>query len=561
MRQFFLIIIGVGLVIQLSGQTGANKLRERIYMQTDKRLYLAGEQVRMKLLTVDTEQIPLVFSKVAYVELVEDTIARTQIKVALSNGTGEGLMQLPADLPTGFYRLIAYTRFMRNEGEQVFFEKNLAIVNTFQPVYSLDKTVITATPPGNNTDANPMSYPGNISSQTDKKTYSKREHGVLTITGLPENIHTLSVSIAGKDLITEGMSLQNNGLPETVGITEKFIPEIEGHILTGRIIDNQSGQAVSAYVPLTTGLSFPGEGLRFFTGQNLETGDVLFRTSFIAGTIDVATVIYDPNNKYRIDIVSPFVTRFHAKQMPALPVDSAGFSLLLARSVALQVSHYFGDDPFGKRFISEPSYKLKPTNSYRLDEYTRFTSMRELFIEFISNARFQRTGGKWELSVYVNQGANSYYGTMPLILLDGAPISNHDLIYNYDPLLIERINIYNYLCYFGGNAFEGIVELKTYRGLMQGVTFDKSTQIIPYEGPQSYRKTLFPDYSAGNNRNDRMPDSRHTLLWEPDVRAEGKPTIVIPFDTSDLPGEYQVTVEGITNEGQFIRTKNFFLVE
>lgn len=38
---------------------------------------------------------------------------------------------IASTLPTGNYRLVAYTRYMRNEGEEVFFEKPLRVVNTF----------------------------------------------------------------------------------------------------------------------------------------------------------------------------------------------------------------------------------------------------------------------------------------------------------------------------------------------------------------------------------------------------------------------------------------------
>jgi len=57
-----------------------------------------------------------------------------------------------------------------------------------------------------------------------------------------------------------------------------------------------------------------------------------------------------------------------------------------------------------------------------------------------------------------------------------------------------------------------------------------------------------------------MPDSRHTLLWNPDIRTDGKATLRLPFDTSDLTGEFQATVEGITKEGQFLFATMFFKV-
>jgi len=150
---------------------------------------------------------------------------------------------------------------------------------------------------------------------------------------------------------------------------------------------------------------------------------------------------------------------------------------------------------------------------------------------------------------------------MPLVLLDGVPIADHDAIYNYDPLAVERINIYYGPCVLGGYLFDGIVELTTYRRLHADLKLNRSSQILTYEGPQLPYKLDTPDYSDEKNRQSRMPDGRHTLLWNTDVRTDGKPSIRVPFDTSDLTGEFQATVEGITKDGEIFFASSFFKVD
>ena len=549
-----------GAIIQLSGQTGRNQLNERVYVQTDKKVYLSGEQIRLKMMTLDAEHLPLILSKIAYAELADDSIGRVQIIVALTKGVGEGLMQLPADLPSGVYRLIAYTQFMRNERPDVFFEKMIGVVNTFQPDYYPPEQSI-------DTENHPVAgrETGGMTLFPDKTAYSKREHGELIITGLPDDIHSLSVSITGKEMLA--VDKTRPGLhqavhpPRPTVFTGEYLPEYEGHIITGKIVNNQTGKEVTNNLLLTTGLSFPGKELRFFPGQNTETGLVRFFTSGITGTKEIATIVYFEDEKYRLDVISPFVTYFSPKKMPAIHIDSADYDQLLARSVALQVSHYFMDSPGDTPVGQGSMMNMIPSNSYLLDEYTRFTTMREVFTEFISNARFRKKNSKWELSLFVKEGNRVVLGNDPLILLDGAPVSDHELIYNYDPLSVEQINIYNEQYHFGGKTIEGIIELKTYRGLLQDLNFDKSTQIIPYEGPQSYQKPEIPDYSIANNRKNRLPDRRHTLLWEPDIQTKGHSTIRVPFDTSDLTGDYQATVECITKAGKIVYVMTFLKVE
>ena len=648
MKRYFCCILLISVAGQLFGQYGRVELHERVYVQTDKQLYLAGEPVLMKLLTVDAERIPLVFSKVAYVELVDDSIARMQIKVELANGTGTGRMLLPTDLPTGYYRLIAYTQFMRNEGVDVFFEKNIAVVNTFQSGYHPDEA---------DSEKGHLSRTDSLSSgegggrgfslQADKATYTTRAHGELIISGLPKNIHTLSVSVAGKELlpvIESDISLfQKTRTKKTnTARSTEFLPEYEGHIITGKIVDNQTEKvnnekvktikvdnrkvetekinnekveteyqklkdemtdAISnndvkkmvelgkkiekldgirdklediskpednmsepeddmSEIILAPGLTFPaGGGIRFFAGQKSKTGDVRFFTSGISGMKEIATVVYCADEKYRIDIQSPFVSRYAPESMSVLRIDSAYYSRLLARSVALQVFRYFSDDSSENQNVSESHFKMQPTWSYPMDEYTRFTTMREVFIEFIVGARFRRNAGKQEISVLTKRGSNFDYGTMPLVLLDGVPVSDHDAIYNYDPLTVDRINIYYGPIDMGGFLFDGIVELLTYRRLHADLNLNRSSQVITYEGTQPPYRLDVPDYSEGRNRQSRIPDRRHTLLWNPDVQTDGTTSIRLPFDTSDLTGEFQATVEGITNDGEMVHATSFFTVE
>ena len=550
-------LLFIASIFQLSGKV--DEFRERIYLQTDKQSYLAGEPVWMKLLTTDSEQIPVMFSKVAYVELLNDSVSHLQIKVELRNGTGEGFMQLPVDLPTGYYRLVAYTQFMRNEGSEIYFEKHIGIINTFQANNILRAET------ENNFSPNNVSYSETVSLQSDKTVYTTREYGELIINNLPEAVHTLSVSIAGKDFIpvAESNVLSLKKQPTKLpSYSKKFIPEYEGHIVTGKIVDNQTG---NYYEPddarMFPYLTFSGEGIRFFAGQKGKSGEVLFFTSNISGLKEVSTTVVYSEEQYRVDIVSPFIQRHETKQMPTLQIDTAYNKQLLERSVALQVMHYLSEDFQTDQSISDPFFKMKPTWSYILDEYTRFTTMGEVFTEITFGARFRREGGKRQLSILINRGNYYDYVFVPLVLLDGIPITDHEIIYHYDPLSVERINVYSGPYIMGGHIIDGIIELSTYRRNHSDITLDKSTQILTYEGTQLHRTFYTPDYSQEKNRQNRLPDNRHTLLWIPNVQTDGKSSIRLPFDTSDFKGEFQVTVEGLDKDGNAIFAKSFFKVE
>jgi hypothetical protein len=105
-------------------------LPEKIYVHTDKELYLAGEIIWFKLYTVDGFfNRPSHLSKVAYVELVDaGNKPVMQAKISLKSNEDNGSFQLPFSVANGNYSLRAYTRWMKDD-PAAFFIKQVTIIN------------------------------------------------------------------------------------------------------------------------------------------------------------------------------------------------------------------------------------------------------------------------------------------------------------------------------------------------------------------------------------------------------------------------------------------------
>ncbi|WP_243348174.1 TonB-dependent receptor plug domain-containing protein [Parabacteroides sp. FAFU027] len=104
---------------------------EKIYLQTDKPYYSAGEQIWFKGFLVDgIDHKPVSLSNYIYVELVSKSDTAVQrVKVRKANDFA-GYFKLPATMPEGNYMLRAYTNAMRGSGEDFFSKKNIYIGNT-----------------------------------------------------------------------------------------------------------------------------------------------------------------------------------------------------------------------------------------------------------------------------------------------------------------------------------------------------------------------------------------------------------------------------------------------
>ncbi len=112
----------------------ARESKEKIYLQTDKSFYVAGEILWFKSYVVDASRNKLFsLSKVAYVEVLNrDSKPVIQGKILIQKGIGSGSFFIPLSLPTGSYKIRAYTNWMKNFGADYYFEKNITIANTMK---------------------------------------------------------------------------------------------------------------------------------------------------------------------------------------------------------------------------------------------------------------------------------------------------------------------------------------------------------------------------------------------------------------------------------------------
>ncbi|MBB3187966.1 TonB-dependent receptor plug domain-containing protein [Microbacter margulisiae] len=105
---------------------------EKLYLQTDKPYYNAGENIWYSAYLVNGMNLhPDAFSKFVYVELINksDSVCYRQ-KLKQDSLGFYGNMLLPASLSAGEYILRAYTWWMQNAGPAYFFQRKIKIGNS-----------------------------------------------------------------------------------------------------------------------------------------------------------------------------------------------------------------------------------------------------------------------------------------------------------------------------------------------------------------------------------------------------------------------------------------------
>ena len=124
-----------------------------------------------------------------------------------------------------------------------------------------------------------------------------------------------------------------------------------------------------------------------------------------------------------------------------------------------------------------------PDKRYFLDDYTRFSSIEEIIIEYIPEIKLkkQKDGFRFEV---MNAPYKTFFDKTPLVLLDGLPVFDLNKLMALDPLRIKKLEVVPRKYYYGSIVCYGIVSFSTYDGKMAGYQLPVNALVIEYNNQQ-----------------------------------------------------------------------------
>ncbi len=213
---------------------------------------------------------------------------------------------------------------------------------------------------------------------------------------------------------------------------------------------------------------------------------------------------------------------------------------MLERSVALQLQSFLSKENSDTLSEMANSYPYTPDKVYDLDEYKRFPSLKETFLEFIPSVTTMSLNGSERIAVF-NEDEKSFGKGNTLVLIDGVAVMNHEDVLDINPYVLKWVKIYQRNYAFGEQIYNGILSLETPDGRMYSFSLPANSMQVEFRGVVPAEDE--PVNGGATERN--VPDFRHTLYWNPHVAGEE-----LECTTSDMCGTYVVTVEGIGKDGE-----------
>lgn len=540
----YIIVIILSAFLQRPLFAQDDSVWERVYIATDKQTYVSGDKVWCSAYCFTKgDGVRLSdFSSTVYLELQTNEQVVLTAKIALIDGRGAGAIELPPTLPTGNYKLVAYTKQNRNE-------LGFAPAGKIISVYNV---LTTERVEGNVEIADYLETDGNtgftakygaVDIVLPKEPIKPGEEFHFTLDNRFKDAVTLNVSVFNRDPLPVE---ENYGIVTFSGVTaveergkivETHLPDYEGEVIKLK---------TTGVTDKTIQVSFYGNQSNYFVPSVDESGNAIVVTPNIFGANDM---FYSGATSAVIE--DPFLRRVSGG-IPKLQLSSSMERELLDRGFSMQVGKRFDADTLYERLPVRPNILFDENMIvYNLDDYTRFPTMQEVIVEYVSEIKIRSEKKKRSLAILMEQpGAvisNPQFGSgVPLILLDGIPVTDHEKIIAFDPLLVKRIEIFMDPFSVGPRFFEGVANFVTYKGDMSGFDFGTSLKILPYQG------ALYPMSFTGSSirEGDPYPDYRQTVYWHPIIDMDGGEKREVRCIAPLYNGNFQVVVEGISSSGE-----------
>jgi len=186
-----------------------------------------------------------------------------------------------------------------------------------------------------------------------------------------------------------------------------------------------------------------------------------------------------------------------------------------------------------------------------MDDYIKLPVMQEVFFELLPGVSLRKKREEYEVTI-ADPVEIRIYEKPPVLFVDGVVVHDPAVIANLDPELVEQIDVVKERYAVGDYIFYGLVNIISRAGNYSCVELPEYAIRMPYRVADPVRVFSSPAYSDARARGSRLPDLRHTLFWNPEVKPDAGGKARIEFWSSDYATDYVVNIQGITPDGKTI---------
>ena len=326
----------------------------------------------------------------------------------------------------------------------------------------------------------------------------------------------------------------------------RFLPEYNGHIITVKVTDSLKNAAKDVIALLAV----PGKRVQVYPSKSDSEGRFLFNTKELYGPNEIVVqTITRRDTSDKLEVLTPFYDQYSKSLFPDLELRAGAQASLQQQSLSMQVQNIYAGNKLKRYYeplVDSSGFFGQPYKTYKLDDFTRFTTMEEVLREYVREISVSRSNRRFHVTMIAEK---TFLNGDPLVLVDGVPVLNIDKLMAVDPLKVQRLQVVRQRYFYGPSSYEGILNYTTYKGDLGGTEIEPRAVVIDYEGMQLQRQFYAPVYETAEQQQSRLPDFRNLLFWSPDVKTGKSAASAVSFYTSDQTGRYFGLIQGIAANG------------
>ncbi|MCG6189277.1 carboxypeptidase-like regulatory domain-containing protein [Maribellus maritimus] len=325
----------------------------------------------------------------------------------------------------------------------------------------------------------------------------------------------------------------------------RHYPETRGGILSGRIYNKITGQAVSNVNIALTVLNDNGfyatktdPGGKFvftFPSQN-------FSKDYVLNYIDK----YD--SLWQLDII-PDYEASKPKKLSKVAFTAKELEFLKSQILTVQLRNLYFTNTENTSAIKNDTTKTeemfygKPEIKVEVSDYIHLANARELIFEVVPFVAVRRQNEK---DVLVVAGDNLFSSKYPtLILFDGIPIYDYQKLLELPTERIKTIEAKTNFYIHENAIFEGIINIRSVKNDLGGLNFPKTAILSTIHLPD---KANNQSVKAQKSELEGLPNLDDILVWK-DLKKAPKEKENIYFNSN--PGKYSLLIYGYSKDGKW----------
>ncbi|MEB2776968.1 hypothetical protein SYJ56_16750 [Algoriphagus sp. D3-2-R+10] len=490
----------------------------QVRMVVSSSIFVSGDLVKLKLLTLDEEGKPISDGALINLYLVTHNGQTAEIKRfdSSQNDSGSAFL-LPSELSTGNYKLVGHIPGSKFQTE--------AIIHVYSP------TIFSSTAlPAN---ANP-------------------DLGLPSPTPMKE-ISDLELEVQQAILTVNSKSSESGFL--TMKIFDSFLETapVLGTVKNSEIDVNNSGKF--ELTPLSNdpnsriSVFFLEQGIveEFNMRDSLEMESKLIRHR---GSSSIWAYQFD-NLGQNIGEVFVEVEEWDSNQFSSfeniVPFNDRVVNILDHKRKRKYIDQIYGTDIDNFESIWEETEIVKADQVYFSKDYESIATLREAFSGIVSKASVKRSKDGYQL-VLSPANAGFRFENGPLILFNGSPIFELGELIETPFHLIESISVFN-----------SIQSLKRF-GILGRFGVVSIEMKEEFDNPLIAKKEAYPYYHGVNELvqvkeefDPTDPDLRPVLLWGSSQFIQPDQTLTFDWKASDVLANYVMWIDFIRNDGASIQ--------